>query len=377
MATKRKPIKPRSPDEEDLLEQSPSELDIEDFLMEWAPQTSVVEIYRRKEDGSMPHIKRVGMDILRADLYGYLRDKFGNGKYILQFKNQNRQIVKNLTVDVEGAPAIVAGNGPSPGGSTFMEQMLLTLIATLKPAPPPPPIDMAAMMTGLGAVLQALKPTPSGDPAAMLAAMAQTFQQLKPPEGGVKQALDLISAAKDLVPGGAREDSDSWPSLIKDGITTVAQVFTNRAPAPGPTRPAVPPGAVPVQIPETFTAQPDITQPAPTHNPEELLKQWITAELDFLKKKARAGKDVEDWVDYVMDNPEEPGCAAILEAMRRGATFQHLLTFDPEIGKDPLLSGWFQRFYEDLSAEFKKAMDTGGPGGDAADPGGDAKPSTE
>lgn len=372
---KRKPAAPRAPqEEEELLDPTPTELDIEDFLLEWAPQTAVVEIYRRKEDGSMPHIKRVGMDILRADLYGYLRDKFGNGKYILQFKDANKRIVKNLTVDVEGAPAL-APQGNGTGGGTFLEQLLLTMIANQRPAPPPPPLDMGALMTGLGTVLAALRPQ-GGDPAAMLAAMAQTWASLKPPEGGgVKQALDLISAAKDLVPGGAKED-DSWPGLIKEGVSAVASVFSARMATPPPAAgnprpPGIPPGAVPVaQIPASIPE----TQPAPPNDPEEILKQWILAQLDFLKKKARAGKNPEDWVDYVLDNREEPGCAAILEAMRRGATFQHLLTFDPEIGKDPVLAGWFQEFYEDLHAEFKKAMDTGGPGGDAPDPGGDAEP---
>jgi hypothetical protein len=89
-----------------------------------------------------------------------------------------------------------------------------------------------------------------------------------------------------------------------------------------------------------------------------------------LKSKALAGKDPEGWAEHVFDNPEEPGNAAILEAMRRGATFQHLLTFDPEIGKNPILAGWFQQFYEALSTELSENVDPPGPGRDAPDPGG-------
>jgi len=371
MAAKRKP----KTEDELFLEPSQSELDIEDFLMEWAPQTSVVEIYRRKEDGSMPHVKRVGMDILRADLYGYLRDKFGNGKFILQFKNAQKQIVKNLTVDVEGAALVGVPNGN--GGGTFHEQLILALIAGNRPAPPPPPLDMGALMTGIAALIGALKPASNGDsPAAMLTAMATTFQQLKPPqEGGVKQALDLIAAAKDLVPGGSSEDS--WPGLIKEGISTVAQVLQNRQ-QPNPPgiveRPAIPPGAVRVELPQHVPPQTTAASPQPTS--EELLVQWITQQLNYLKSKARTGKDPEVWADHVVDNAEEPGNGAILEALRRGYTLQHLLAFDPEIGQNPILSGWFQTFYETLLANLSTDVDSTGAGGDAPDAPGNEKASS-
>jgi hypothetical protein len=110
---------------------------------------------------------------------------------------------------------------------------------------------------------------------------------------------------------------------------------------------------------------------------DQLLQEWVTAQLQFLKMKARAGKDPAIWVDYTLDNAEEPGNAAILEAMRRGATFQHLLTFDAEISKDPILAGWFQNFYEDLHAALNEDLDTHGTGGNPPDAGGNAPLSRE
>lgn len=387
MATPKKKPPKEDPEFPDL---TPTEWDIEDFLEEWAPQTAVVEIYRRKDDGSMPHLRRVDISILQADLYGYLRQHFGNGRYVLQFKNEQRKIVKRLTIDVEGSEKVPVMSTQPNGGFdhvAFMReqmQMQQTLLMGLLGSMKGP--DMGTLLTGLGTMLGAVKPVQS-DPAAMLTAMAATFQQLKPPsEGGVKQALDLISAAKDLVPGGERSD-DSWTGLIKEGVSVVANVLGSRQPAQPAqvvARPGVPPGAIPSgMVYQTTLTNPNPgptapeTQPAQIteENPDVLLQRWITAQLSFLKTKARSGRDAADWVDYCLDNADEPGNAAILEAMRRGATFQHLLTFDPEIGKDPVLAGWFQTFYEELQAALNDPMDTGGPGGNPEDLGGNGKPS--
>lgn len=368
-----RPPKPKPSQESSLEEQllaedriTSSELDIEDFLDEWAPGTSVVEIFELRRDGSRPHMERVAMDILKEDLYGYLREHFGPAKYMLQFKDAARRIRKCLNVDVGGQKQNLAGSIPLPQ-SSFMEQMVLAMIAAQKPAPP---LDVAAMMAGIAAMVAALKPAPATDPAAMLTAMAATFQQLKPPsEGGVKQALDLIAAAKDLVPGGSTDDS--WPGLIKEGVTAVAQVFGKQTqPANGNSAPVprIPPGA---QLAE---AQPSVKTETASKNQDQILQEWLTAQLAFLKTKAKAGKDPDFWVDYVLENEEEPGNAAILEALRRGATFQHLLNFDPEISNNPVLAGWFQKFYEALHADLQADVDTPGKGGDTANPGRDEKP---
>lgn len=373
MAPKRFPKTTPKLEPEFFEEPTQSEVDIEDFLIEWAPQTSIVEIYRRKEDGSMPHLKRVGIEILRADLYGFLRDKFGNGKFILQFKDANRRIVKNLTVDVDGAPAVVLNPGSANNGSPFHEQLILAMIAAQKPAPP---IDMGTLLTGLGTMLAALKPAPAPatDPAAMLQAMAATFQQLKPPDDNVDKALSIISKAKDLA-GESSGNGDSWSGLIKEGFSAAAQVFSGRQ---NPTRANLPPGAMPTGLTLTGVQQPaHELQPQPMRekSSDELLQEWLQTQIGFLKTKARAGKDPDFWAEYTLENSEEPGCAAILEALRRGATFQHLLTFDPEIGKDPVLANWFQQFYEALQSEPDETMDSTGTGRNAPDPGGHEKPS--
>jgi len=346
---------------------SREEMDIEDFLEEWGPQTSVVEIYQRKTDGSMPHQQRVGMEILRADLYGYLREKFGAGKFVLHFKDGNRRIVKNLTVDVgpgeklNGVPSIVA----APIADDFNKQLMLALIASIRPP------DIGAMMTGLGTVMAALKPANASDPAAMLAAMAATFQQLKPAEDNVEKALKVISLAKDI--GGSGEPKEeNFYSLIKD----VGKVVVEKLNPGNGARPAIPAGAMPVVPALTVTAANSTPVPVVVpESPDMLLEKWLRAQLQFLKQKARAGKDVEFWTDYIFDNEEEPGCHAILEAIERGATFDHLLQFDPEIGENPILKPWFEKLYAALHTELHAPVDTSGTGGDTANLGSDADPS--
>jgi hypothetical protein len=384
MAAK-KPKTPPPPPLEDAYEDdrlTNSEIDIEEFLDEWGPGTAVVEIYRMKQDGSRPHVTRVSIDVLKADLYGFLREHCGAGKFCLQFKDAQRRIRKSIVVDVEMERGAVPG---APVNNDFQQQMILALIAAQKPAPP---VDVGAILAGMGAMMTALKPTaPAADPSQMLQSITTTFATLKSAageEGGIQKALNLINAAKDLVPGGAEKTDDSWLGVAKDVTRTVVEVLRPKPNGNGfehtpAALPAVPPGALPTARVYNADVAPGVADAAAGQpkNPEDILKEWIGAQLAFLKTKARAGKDPEFWVEYTLENAEEPGNAAILEAMRRGATFQHLLTFDPEIGKDPVLAGWFQRFYEELHAEFNADLDSGGPGGNAPDPGGNAKPSTD
>lgn len=378
------PPPPYDPFEDDLTN---DEIDIEDFLAEWAPGTAVVEIYQCMKDGSRPHQERVGIDILRTDLYGYLREHFGAGKYQLQFKDAQRRIRKTLTVDVAAGKPIAPNGGTS--NTAFNEQLILALIASNRPPQLPPPIDMGALMTGLAAIMTALKPVaPGTDPAAMLQAVSSTFSNLKSAAGDTDNWMDkvqkLVTIARELNPGEG--GGDTWPSLIKDiggkvleGLKPGAGAQPNGRPPqivarPVTVVPTIPAGAMPVHQPVTEEQSVDV----PTEDtPDMLREKWLRAQLAFLKQKALAGKDVEFWVDYILENQEEPGNQAILYAMDQGATFQHLLTFDAEIGKNPVLAGWFQQFYESLHAALIEDMDSPGKGGNAPDTPGNAKPSPE
>jgi hypothetical protein len=98
-------------------------------------------------------------------------------------------------------------------------------------------------------------------------------------------------------------------------------------------------------------------------------------QLHYLKQKALADKDVEAWIDYIFDNEEEPGCAALLYAMRQHVTFDQLLQFDPEIAQNPKLTAWFKALYDGVLSEINAPVDSAGPSGDQGNPKGNGTPS--
>ena len=106
-----------------------------------------------------------------------------------------------------------------------------------------------------------------------------------------------------------------------------------------------------------------------------LRERWLRAQLMLLKQKARAGKDVHYWVEYLFENQEEPGCDAVFYALEHGATLEDLLQFDPEIGENLQLKAWFEKLYAELSTALNEDVDSPRKGGNAPDPGGDDKAS--
>jgi hypothetical protein len=144
-----------------------------------------------------------------------------------------------------------------------------------------------------------------------------------------------------------------------------------RSPQPLPSaRPAIPPGAIPATVPDAGgggAAPPPAAPGGMTVEEDQMRRtfiEWIRVQLQFLKDKAKAGKEVEFWVAYMFENEEEPGCTAILQAVERGATFEQLLNFDAEISADPVLKAWFQKFYDEVKNGLQEDLDTSGPGGD-------------
>jgi hypothetical protein len=90
-------------------------------------------------------------------------------------------------------------------------------------------------------------------------------------------------------------------------------------------------------------------------------------QISALKEKAKLGKNPEFWAEYIITNEEEPGCKALLYVIDNGATFEHLLTFDPEIAQNPQLTFWFRKVYDGLRSDDGN-VDTAGKGGDAGNP---------
>lgn len=363
--------RPKKIAEFDFEPPSQEELDFETFLDEVGPGTAVIEVFRYKRDGTRGQLDRVGIDVLREDVYGFLRESYGPGKYWLVFKGSDRKYKgsKILIVDDPRVKTDDSRPAASNSGDPLMRDLLLAMVAAQKPIPPPPPPDIGAMMTGLASMLVAMKPASAPDATSMLTAVATVFSTLRGPqkdEDWLERAKVIIGLAKDLQPDSNKEEN-FW-SVAKDvgkEVITRLQIGPARAAGANGVAPMVHAGA-PMTATITNTAQP---APQPEQQMGATFEQWLKAGIEYLRDKALRGKGVDWMIDRVLEDAEEPQWAAVIEAIRKGATFENLLQFEPSIGQNPQLTGWFKALYDGLYAEIHKSVDSAGTGrheGDAS-----------
>lgn len=369
------PVLPAGFDEDDLLTQD--EVDLFTFLEEIGPSTAVIEVFRMNRDGSRPHLETVTMDVIRENVYQYLRETWGGGKYLLQFKNSLRRIIKNKVIDIEarpgfrpgGAPGVAADPANDPHFQFLREQhaqqqtLLTTLIAGLaqRPVPDFKMPDAAAMLTAVVAAFATLR----GDP-------------------GKDESLDkvakIIGIAKDL---NQPDKEETWPGIVRDVGKEVVSMFRG-APAQIPAavdRPA--PAALEFRgSPAPMAAAPIAADlPAPTETVVQSFQDYIRLALAYLKQKSQLGKDPEIYIQWIFDNQEEQLCSALKAAVENGATVDHLLQFDAEIAQNPAHVLWFRKLHAGILRELDAERndrddDTERPAGDTRNAGSDAAAST-
>ena len=190
----------------DFPEPSQEDFDLEEFLGEVGPGTSVIDIFRIKTDGSRPRVARVTLDVLREDVYGYLAESFGTGKYDLQFKGADKRIKACKRLAVE-APGTVPNNGihhSNGNGNTqpnsFERELLLSMIAAQKP------IDIGSLLQGLAAMKPAAPPPPP-DPTMMFTAILTAVTGIKPADDSLDKMQKMAAFMKDLMPEGRTEEN--------------------------------------------------------------------------------------------------------------------------------------------------------------------------
>lgn len=360
-----------------------NEVDYQNYLLEIGDSGVTVTIHRYPKVGKdMEWVDDSTIDQVPLPV---LRDKYGPGKYRLTFKDQNGAYVGRKTVSVASPYVAVATGNGSGLQDDFQKTLMLTLIANLKPAPA---LDMGALLAGMGSMLVALRPAEAPktvDPLAMFQSILTMYQTLKPKEekSELDRLRDTAAVIKEFSSDSKGIDGpwDVVASVGKDVVDKLAPVLTGMAgqkmaPAVGGSPVARPAGAA-----QNGGALPPSTAdgvPAgATPNPDENLRQWIATQIAFLKQKALAGKDPGFWIDYIFENTEEPGCQAMLYAIRQGATFEHLLAFDPEIGQNPTLTYFFREVYNGVKSGLSGDVDSGGESPDEGDtpPNGSTSPS--
>lgn len=349
----------------DLLEESPlespleeveiqEETDLAHFLNEVGPSSSYLDVYRVKTDGTKPRVIRVTWDVIKNDVEGYL-EQFGTSRYELVFRDHQNRIRGRKKIDVE-AHQHPNGNGITSSlaiqpKDNFERELLLTLVA--KQQGP----DIGSLLQGLAAM------QPKFDMAGMLASLVTAFTAMKsvdqPKDDMLEKLPKVLEIVKAFTPEAKGEEN--LYTVAKDVGTKLIEAIKPRQPS-------------------TEAVQPNETKLLPANpqnetDPETMFQQWLKAQLQFLKSKARASKDPAFFADYILDNDEEPGNNAILTALERGATFENLCQFDNEISIDPILNRWFQQLYENLStkmstdSESETSLDTGRADGNKDHPG--------
>jgi hypothetical protein len=333
-----------------------AQMQVDDFFDEIEPNVAYIEIYRVRDDGRRPNCGRVTLDILRTDYAGYLRDKYGAGRYLMMGKDVKNSFLRSKMVDVEAERTPTPnGNGHGTGSE---RELMLALISTLRP---PPPVDIGSLLQGLAAMKPAAPPPPP-DPTQMFTAILTAVTAVKGTDDGMERLQKMMALVKDMLPEGKQEENVY--TVVKDVGTKLVNAFTQPR---GPAEPQPVPSIEPQPQPAAILPPSALT--------EETLQRWIVTQLTFLKDKARQDKDPGVFADYILDNGDEPGCAALVVAMQRGVTFDMLCEFDADIKTNPQLNLWFKRLYDELHSELFAPVDTAGGAGDVghappnADPG--------
>lgn len=358
------------------------DIDFFDFTEEIGPQISSIDIFKINKDGSRPQCERVTVDVLKADPYEYLRATWGAGKYWLQFKGADRRVKSSKTIDVAArvdAPQNGHGqpNGPDKSADMLREHLQFMQQQNAK---------QETMLMGLITAL-AGRPQPTApDPSAMLTAVVTSFATLKnaaaPPDplAQIKPVIELVKELQPEASGG-----DSWAGVARDVGKGLLEVFAKPSGQPVVIQPAMPMATmqpIPARIvPAEVATSPGARENPPVStDPNASRQHWLRVGIDYLKQKSALAKDPENYVDWALDNLEEPPCGAIHATIREGATIEHLLAFDPEIAQNPAHVQWFTAFlakYHEALADMDAPLVDAGAGRDVGNAPGHADVSIE
>jgi len=373
MSTKKKPERNGgAPAREDDFDPE-TEQDIEAFLG-GASADAVVSVYRVGKPGE----KDGFLDIMSMGALGttpepVLRDTYGPGTYKLRLRAPDRagslKFAGSRTIVIaDRSPG--ASNG-KPGAPVITNssdevarthQLLLTMIANNRP----PQLDLG----GLAALITAVT---GGNKQSDLAGVVQAFATLKQtaePKDNLEQVTKVLDLARAIntpaaaVAAGDAEADTSWPGLIKGAISALT----------GAGRPQGQLQLQPAPVNAGDPAAGEFEDDESQEQGEATMQQWLQGQLAFLKTKAKTGKPVEFWIKYTVDNADEVGNTALFDALKQGATFDHLLMFDPEIANNPTLRVWFQQFYDGLKRSLSPAAPLPWIGRDITNPAGNANP---
>jgi len=367
-----------------------AELEYQDFITQLGDGNISVTIHRFPKFGNVLEW-RENTTLDRSTLEA-IKENHGPGKYKLTFRGPTGFMgakMVSIGADYDTKPG---KNGNSNGDSEksflheqlVMQQNLMTALITGMRGP-----DMGALLAGMGAMMTALRPAEPGkgpDPIEMFRTIMTMYEGMKnkSEKSPIEALRETAAVIKEFSTDGGKGMESGWDVVAAVGnkaIDTLGPALGAltgvRVPAVVGAQPVRPPAAaIATGLNGTVVDPATAARPAESVSPEENLLRWAKTQIAFLKQKALADKDPIFWADYLFENEEEPGCQALMYAIRRGGTFENLLVLDPEIGQNPELAAWFREAFNRVQLGLSGALDTAGNGGDPTDPVRDGTSST-
>lgn len=313
-----------------------------------------VTLHRFPKSGSdLEFIEKTTLDQAPPEV---IRDRWGPGKYKISFRDRTGYQGTQTLVIAErynpngGAVALIPAKDDS-----FMKEILLAMVVNQKA---PAALDVGSLLSGMAA-MRPPAPPPPPDVGLMFTTIWAAVNGAVNKGNNIKETLEIIREAQGIGGKDGGDGDSGTLGIVREIGKGLSGLFS------GGSRQATPD--------DTSGGRPVAGELA-AGSEAETMQHWIVTQIRFLKEKARAGKPFEPWVEYILDNQEEPGCRAVAMALESGATFDNLLAVDPEIKQNPILSAFFRGLYDGLHREIFPADDPGRPAGDAGNAAGDAEP---
>lgn len=292
---------------------------------------------------------------------------WGGGRFNVRVRNARGQMLGS-------APLVIAGKPKHKADP-------VQLPATVTPAPAAPPVDTAGIVT---AVTNSMKPTidmlsrlvealitkpaapppPAGPDILTVLEKAKTIFGKGEDGGGMKALIQGIELGQKLAGDGGGSESN-MADVFLEGFKTIktAAAASASAAARQPAR---------IAAPQAATATPGVT-PAPVAAPpppttEQRQGQWLKAQIAFLLKQAKAGKNASLYAELFADQlpPYLPAEVVVTHMDDEGAVEQ-LALLVPEIAEH---ATWFEEFRKE-ALKFLPGAAGGDAGGAVIDAGED------
>jgi hypothetical protein len=341
---------------------------IERFLAQYRTGISKVSVYwidpMTAKPRQLNHFtpEALNEDVIRKRYRTLLRNNGGVGDFQLRLLDEEGRYVRSRSISVLDVDLVdAAGQGLIPAVSndgesgSVMERMLMFQVQQLQQE------SGRSHELMLEMVRSSSGGSGGGNIADLIQAVVSLNSVAKPPEDPLMKETMAALIKKGLT------DTDKPADTVLGVVKEVASEFVKRLPGvPGVS------GTQTVTAPSTVvrTLQPPVTNPAnPSNgsgdnqanegNAQMRALQILKERVDFLKSRARAGKDVGLFVDEVLENDDLEHNRIILQAVSQ-YRFEELYQLDAEIETDSVVNTWFRTFFDGVLDALRNQVDSSG-----------------